>query len=219
MERQPGQGWGTFTGFYGVGHDAEGNPIRGTRGAANSVLFPSPTPTWIPGRVVINELLVRPHYDWEGAGGVTTTDEFIELYNRGPRRVNLRGWTLDDTVVGGSSPFELPAITLEPGEYVALFRTRTHIALNDGGDSIRLSAPDGHLIDKVRYLRIRAYNLSFGRLPDGDDVLVYGLWPTPGEDKLLFIEPTPTATPTPLVCPQPRIAPRAALVSRPEPCP
>jgi Lamin Tail Domain len=219
MERQAGLSWGTFTGYYGIGHDAEGHAIRGTPGAVNSVLFPTPTPTWIPGRVVINELLVRPHYDWEGAGGVTTADEFIELYNRGPLRVNLRGWTLDDVAVGGSAPYELPAINLEPGEYVALFRTRTHIALNDGGDSIRLSAPDGDLIDKVSYLRIRAFNLAFGRLPDGDDILAYGLWPTPGEDNLLFIEPTPTATPTPLVCPQPRVARRAALVFRPEPCP
>jgi hypothetical protein len=189
MERANG-GWHTFAGYYGLGHDAAGAAVHGTPGGPNSVLFPAPTPTWIPGRVVINEVLIRPHYDWEGAGGVSTADEFIELYNRGPGAVNLKGWILDDHVVGGSSPYELPPITLEPRAYVALFRSRTRIALNDAGDSVRLSAPDGSLVDKVRYLRVRAYNLSFGRLPDGDDVLVYGLWPTPGRRNREYVSPS-----------------------------
>jgi len=188
MERTNGV-WRTFTGFYGLGLDAEGRAIRGTPHGSNSSLFPTPLPTWIPGRLVINEVLIRPHYDWEGAGGVTTDDEFIEIYNRGPGTVNLKGWTLDDYVVGGSAPYELPSITLAPGEYAALFRTRTHIALNDAGDSIRLAAPDGRLVDKIRYLRVRAYNLSYGRLPDGNDVLVYGLWPTPGKENVRFTPP------------------------------
>ncbi|MBF8257307.1 MAG: hypothetical protein HW375_2214, partial [Anaerolineales bacterium] len=189
MERTNGV-WRTFTGFYGLGLDAEGRAVRGTPHGPNSSLFPTPLPTWIPGRLVINEALIRPHYDWEGAGGVTTDDEFIEIYNRGPGTVNLKGWTLDDYVVGGSAPYEIPSITLAPGEYAALFRTRTHIALNDTGDSIRLAAPDGRLVDKIRYLRVRAYNLSYGRLPDGDDVLVYGLWPTPGEENVRYTPPT-----------------------------
>jgi hypothetical protein len=190
MERASGR-WHTFTGYYGLGLDAAGRGVRGTPRGPNSVLFPTPMPTWIPGRVVINEVLIRPHYDWEGAGGVTTADEFIELYNRGPGTVNLQGWVLDDYVVGGSSPYELPSITLEPGEFVALFRSRTHIALNDDGDSVRLSAPDGSLVDKIRYLRVKAYNLSYGRLPDGDDVLVYGLWPTPRKKNVLYTPPGP----------------------------
>jgi hypothetical protein len=188
MERAFGA-WHTFTGFYGLGHDAGAQPVRGTPGGPNSALFPTPMPTWIPGRVVINEALIRPHYDWEGAGGVTTDDEFIELYNRGPGAVNLKGWTLDDVAVGGSAPYDLPAITLEQGEYKAFFRSRTNIALNDGGDSIRLSAPDGSRIDKIIYLRVRAYNLSYGRLPDGDDVLAYGLWPTPGKQNRPYVPP------------------------------
>ncbi len=92
MERTQGV-WRTFTGFYGLGLDAEGRGVRGTPHGPNSSLFPTPLPTWIPGRLVINEVLIRPHYDWEGAGGVTTGDEFIEIYNRGPGTVNLKGWT------------------------------------------------------------------------------------------------------------------------------
>lgn len=190
MERGGGA-WHTFTGFYGRGRDADGRAVGGTPRGPNSVLFPTPMPTWIPGEVVVNEVLIRPRYDWEGAGGVTTADEFIELYNRGPGAVRLAGWTLDDHVVGGSKPYELPSMTLEAGSFAVFFRSRTRIALNDDGASIRLSAPDGRLVDKVRYLRVRAANLSYGRLPDGDQTLVYGLWPTPGEPNRLYDPPGP----------------------------
>lgn len=187
-EDQPGN-WGTFTGYHGAGIDADGNPVQGTPRQINSVFFPTPQPTWIPGKVVVNEALIRPHYDWEGVGGVDTDDEFIELLNLGPLRVNLRGWLLDDIEEAGSRPYALPPKTLNPGEYYALFRSRTHIALNDGGDSVRLIAPDGRVVDQLTYLRVRAYNLSYGRLPDGSGKLAYGLWPTPGKPNLLFKEP------------------------------
>jgi len=192
MERRGGDdrtgNWGTFTGYGGLGRDADGRVIRGTPGGLNSVLIPTPTPTWVPGRLVINEVLIRPHYDWEGRGGVTTADEFIELYNHGPGPVWLRGWLLDDISGSGSRPYALPGITIEPDSFVVFFRSTTHIALNDGGDSVRLLSPDGRMVDKIQYLRVRAYNLSYGRLPDGSNTLVYGLWPTPGRANLLFDE-------------------------------
>jgi hypothetical protein len=192
MERRGGGdspgNWGTFTGYHGSGHDAAGSPINGTPLHPNSILFPTPQPTWIPGKVVINEVLIRPHYDWQGTGGVNPDDEFIELYNVGPRAVSLRGWILDDLPSAGSAPFELPARTVQPGEYVVFFRSKTHIALNDSGDSVRLLDPSGSLVDEITYLRVRAANLSYGRLPDGADRLTYGLWPTPRSSNLLFVE-------------------------------
>lgn len=193
MERRGGDdqsgNWGTFTGFHGVGVDAAGNHIQGTPRQINSIFFPTPEPTWIPGKLVINEVLMRPHYDWEGIGGVDTGDEFVELLNLGPLPVNLRGWLLDDISGAGSKPYKLPSKTLAPGEFVSFFRSRTGIALNDGGDSARLLAPDGRLVDQLTYLGVRAYNLSYGRLPDGSGKLAYGLWPTPGKANLLFVEP------------------------------
>jgi hypothetical protein len=54
-----------------------------------------------------------------------------------------------------------------------------------------LLAPDGRVIDQISYLRIRAANLSYGRLADGSDNLRYGLWPTPRMPNLLFEEPVP----------------------------
>lgn len=209
MERRGGtdarSNWSTFNGYHSRGHDAEGSFIRGTPGTTNSLFFPTPEPTFIPGQIVINEVLIRPHYDWEGKGGVTTADEFIELYNIGPWEVNLRGWILDDTGLGGSSPYTFEDDEILPaGGFLAVFRSKTHLALNDTGDSVRISAPNGRLIDRITYLKVTAYNLSYGRLPDGSHHLFYGLWPTPFRPNILFVEPTPivlSALSVPSVCP------------------
>jgi len=96
---------------------------------------------------------------------------------------------LDDIEGAGSKPYTLPNKALPPGAFIVLFRSRTHIALNDSGDNVRLLAPNGRLVDQLSYLRVRAYNLSYGRLPDGSGHLTYGLWPTPGQPNLLFKEP------------------------------
>ncbi len=193
MERRGGSdfsgNWGSFTGYFGNGLDASGVPIRGTPRRTNSLFFPTPTPTGIPSRIVINEVLIRPRHDWEGTGGVTTADEFIELYNAGPLPVYLKGWWLDDVAGGGSKPYDLPGVTISPRGFAVFFRTKTKIALNDSGDTVRLLAPDGRMIDQISYLRIRAANLSYGRLTDGSDNMRYGLWPTPRMPNLLFEEP------------------------------
>lgn len=192
MERRGGgdkpANWATFTGYHGIGRDAGGNTIQGTPRSTNSIHFPTPQPTWIPGKVVINEVLIRPHFDWQGTGGVNPDDEFIELYNLGPGDVNLRNWSLDDLPGEGSAPFVLPGRVIHSGGYVVFFRSKTHIALNDTGDTVRLLDPSGGLVDSITYLKVRAANLSYGRLPDGSDRLSYGLWPTPLRSNLLFLE-------------------------------
>jgi len=212
MERRAGGvGWETFTGYFNLGHDAAGHAIRGTPRGPNSVTFPQPTATWVPGALVINEVLPRPHYDWEGTGSVTVSDEFIELYNRGPGGVFLKGWWLDDVEGAGSRPHDLPAVTLPAGERIVFFRSKIHISLNDGGDTVRLLDPDGHVVDQISYLRVRAYNLSYGRLPDGSNHMAYGLWPTPGEPNLLFVEPVIVSSPAPAPAPAPLSCPAGGL--------
>jgi hypothetical protein len=194
--------WSSFTGYFGAGRDAAGGRVAGSPRSPNSFLFPTPTPTWIPGRLVINEVLPRARYDWEGAGGVTSGDEYIELVNVGPGPVRLGGWTLDDRALGGSRPYTLPNVTLSPGGFAVFFRTHSHIALNDPGDSVRLASPDGRLIDKIVYLRGSAVNLAYGRWPDASNHFSYCLWPTPGAPNELFWECLP---PPPLLrrLPQP----------------
>jgi hypothetical protein len=190
MERRGGTdrpgNWGSFTGYHGIGIDADGEPIQGTPRGTNSLHFPTPVPTQIPGVVRINEVLMRPRYDWEGEGLASTADEFIELYNMGPTAVNLTGWMLDDTPRGGSKPYKIGNKILEPGDYLVFFRSRTRIALNDRGDIVRLLGPDGQVINQIHYGKIRGYNLSYGRLPDGYGHCQHGLWPTPGRPNVLY---------------------------------
>jgi hypothetical protein len=193
MERRGGSdipgNWGTWKGNISSGLDAGGNPIAGTPRQANSLLYPDPAPTSIPGCVVINEVLIRPHYDWNRSGEADLGDEFIELFNSGPGPVDLRGWILDDVPGGGAKPYSIPSGIIQPGTRVAFFRSQTHISLNDAGDLVRLMSPDGHSIDQIRYIRVRAYNLSYGRLPDGSSNFAYALWPTPGSRNVAFVEP------------------------------
>ncbi len=192
-------GWASFTGYHSLGKDAQGEPIQGTPRGPNSIVYPTPAPTWIPGKLVINEVLIRPHYDWEGAGGIDTGDEFIELINLGPGPVNLKGWMLDDIPGAGSSPYVLGSTTIEAGGYRVFFRSRTHLALNDSGDTVLLLASDGRVMDSISYLRVRAYNLSYGRYPDGSGHLRYGLWPTPGQNNLPYEEDA-RELPSPTLC-------------------
>jgi len=203
MERRGGSdhpdNWGTWKDHISAGYDAGGNQIAGTPRQSNSLLYPTPTPTGIPGRVVINEVLIRPHYDWNRSGKADLGDEFIELYNAGPGPVDLMGWILDDVPGGGARPYSIPAKIIQPGTGVAFFRSQTRISLNDAGDVVRLLSPDGRLIDQIQYIRVRAYNLSYGRLPDGSPDFVYALWPTPGSRNVAFIEPALEPTPTGIV--------------------
>jgi hypothetical protein len=207
MEREGGPdipgNWETYSGYYGAGHDADGNPINGTPMKGNSILKPLPVPTWIPGTIRINEVLIKPHYDWEGKGGVDTGDEFIELINIGPGTVFLKGWYLDDVAGSGSKPYKIRGFTLKPGSMMAFFNTRTHVTLNDSGDTVRLLDPSGNVVDEITYLRVSAYNLSYGRLPDGSGTLKYGLWPTPNEPNILYEERLIPDTGLPVRCPDP----------------
>lgn len=207
MERRPGPdtpaNWGTCTGDKTNGQDSDGNPIAGTPMRLNSILRPTPEPTPIPRGIVINEVLIRPHYDWEGDGDSSTADEFIELYNRGAVTVNLEGWVLDDIPGRGSRPFVLPQLEIRPGGFVVLFKSLTGIALNDSGDTVRLLGPDRRSVDKIRYWAVRSYNLSYGRVPDGSRHLYYGLWPTPGRGNRFFHKPTPNPHPVDAVSAEP----------------
>ena len=185
--------WGTNTGFLTHGHDAHGNPLRGTAKWTNSVNFPTPTPSPTPtpttpptprppkGQVRISEFLPRPHYDWNGDGHADNGDEFIELVNLGPGAVDLDNWLLDDGE-GGSKPYEIPETGLLPGHVVVFFASQTHIRLNDGRDTVRLFTPDGRLVDAVSY-RAAAWNLSWCRPDWGWGGITYPCWPTPGGAK------------------------------------
>jgi hypothetical protein len=182
--------WGSNNGFVVNGHDAEGNPIRGTPRQPNSSGFPTPTPAPFPGGVLLNEFL--PHPD----AGIDF--EFIELFNAGGEAVDLSGWQLDDAP-GGSSAFTLPeGLVIQPGTFVAFYRSETGIALNDDGDTARLLHPDGSAVDEWSYERDPGEDVSWARFPDGASWNGRGL-PTPGgSNRLLPDVGSPSGTPVPI---------------------
>lgn len=88
--------------------------------------------------------------------------EFVELYNRSTKIINLSGWKFTD----GSSTATLPSQLVEPNEYVILTTTSSATqfnsygtvlgvpnfpTLNNAGDNLILKRGDDVLIDQVNY--------------------------------------------------------------------
>ncbi len=108
--------------------------------------------------VRINEFLAdfSPQVSLPGA-------EFVELYNRSNKTINLLNWKLTDAT---NVLATIPAYTLAPGAFVILcaradtatFRPFGKVlglpsfpSLNDAGDDIKLLDNTGKLIDKISY--------------------------------------------------------------------
>lgn len=77
--------------------------------------------------------------------------EWVELQNRSDSRLGLAGWQLDDAE-GGSEP-----TTLTDEDQIApnglLQVELSHSILNNGGDDLRLLAPNGTLVDQVHFTK------------------------------------------------------------------
>lgn len=112
--------------------------------------------------IFINELLPNPV-------GSDTAGEFIELINNGDE-VSLSGWKLDDAA-GGSSAYEISDTVIESGEILSFPRSVTGIALNNGGDSVRLIAPDGEIKDEFSYDGSISEGSSYARDESDDFVM------------------------------------------------
>jgi uncharacterized repeat protein (TIGR01451 family) len=179
--------WATNNGITKNGKNAIGGLIYGTPGRKNSTGI-TPTPTVVPTpttasviidpRPIINEILPRPGFDWNQDGKVDVFDEFIEIKNLTAIDMKLDGWKLDKV---GSGTYELPDITLKPGQRIVFYGLETNILLSDGGETVRLISPGGKIYDAYTYAIARAEDQSFCRLPDGN---VYNGWfedctPTP----------------------------------------
>ena len=142
----------------------------------------TPTPLPPPELVAINEFVPRPGHDWNNDGLFNTSDEFIEIINHGTISVDLDGYSLDDEVNLGSDPYSLPSVTLDPGERIVFYGSETGLLLSDGGDGVRLLAPNGGLVDAFNYTVVNYPDQSYCRLPDngGLDDWNRNCFPTPG---------------------------------------
>jgi hypothetical protein len=115
----------------------------------------------------LNEFLPDPDAtDWNGDGSLDSGDSWIELMSLAVEGVDLGGWALDDSV-GGTRPYTFaPGTLLPPGGFLLRFRSTTHVALNQTGDTVRLLAPNGQEVDTVTYTRAHP-DRSYSRTVDG----------------------------------------------------
>ncbi len=187
--------WATNAGNPKYGKDASNELIYGTPKKFNSTgsksstsggttKTPTPGPK-LSGRLIINEFLARPGFDWNQDGRVDVFDEFIEIKNVGAADISLSGWKLDDEGSIGSAPFSLPAVTLKPGGHIVFYGLTTNILLGDGGDSVRLLNSSNQVLDSYTYNIAKVEDRSTCRLPDDNtNEFGFGLWyedcvPTP----------------------------------------
>jgi hypothetical protein len=95
-------------------------------------------------------------------------DEYIELYNRGDKNVNLFGWLVDDKVDSGSKPYKIiNQIIIKPKSYLVLNKSQTKITLNDSGDYVRLIMPNNVEQAVLNYEPILQKDFSYNFVSDG----------------------------------------------------
>jgi hypothetical protein len=160
----PFQNGTTYTLFYNGIQDQSGNVGSGQI----QFTYWKPEPASYRD-VVINEIFPDP----SPPVGLPQK-EFIELFNRSQKVIDLGGWKIKDP----STTATLPSYLLKPGEYVILCASSdvpeflfwgptlgvsSFPTLNNSGDSLWLLRDDGLLIDFV------AYSLSWYKDPNKDD--------------------------------------------------
>ncbi|MBI2636709.1 MAG: lamin tail domain-containing protein [Parcubacteria group bacterium] len=139
-------------GSTGSGSSGSSGSSGGTPGSSAS---PAATPQGDPGKVKITEIFPNPEGD--------ENNEFIELWNNQDQSISLEGWKIADT----AKIKTLAGITLVPGEYYALYRSSTGIALNNTSETIYLYDANGNLIDTHAYQStIEGYSLSLDKVLD-----------------------------------------------------
>lgn len=129
-------------------------------------------PVWIEGEappesLFINEILPSPggDTDWDGDGSADYRDEWIELYNPMEQPIGLGGWKLSDA---SGSRYDLPlGLSIPAHGFLTLYYAGLKFALNNDGDSLSLTQPNGLVVDRFSYEHTPGYDETWCRLPDG----------------------------------------------------
>ncbi|WP_333691686.1 lamin tail domain-containing protein, partial [Chloroflexus sp.] len=112
--------------------------------------------------VLINEVMSYPE----------TGTEWVELYNPGSLPVDLSGWRIDDSVIGGAHTIIPAGTLLLPGNLLVV--PLASAILNNGDpDQAQLSNTTGELIDQTP-LAIVPRGQTLARQPDGSAVWQVG---------------------------------------------
>jgi len=133
--------------------DCVGNPIMGNNTASFAFFLTSPAERY---DIIINEIYAAP----SPSHGLPEL-EFVELYNRSDKAINLENYTFDE---GSSSGNTLPFFVLLPDAYVILQKSDfddfgiygdvielNNFALTNGGELLNLLDPLGNTVDALRY--------------------------------------------------------------------
>ena len=136
--------------------------------------------------VVINEIMSNNlAFETEDIGYC----DWIEIFNGSGQTVNLQNYGLSDTS-GNPFKWKFPDIDLAEGEYIIIVASSDEIdyaglccgfALDKKGGEVLLTAPDGEMIDCIKYGEME-YDVSYGRA--SNDINSFGCFgaPTPGRE-------------------------------------
>lgn len=140
-------------------------PVEGAEAAAEGAAAGCGSPA-----LRFNELLPDPA--WADIG-----EEYVELVNVGDGPMDLAGVSLWDGAAAPRHTFS--GGTLAPGAAVVVYDTGEHddvphvvlsstgrLGLNNGGERLRLTGPDGALLDEVRYPTL-PIGVAYNRATDG----------------------------------------------------
>lgn len=97
---------------------------------------------------------------YPNTGGNDATDEFIEIENTGDTSVSLDSWSLSDQ--GGTKFLFAKDTLIAPHTFKVFLHPETNISLNNSGDTISLTAPDGSVVDTQTYEQAKP-NLTYAR--------------------------------------------------------
>jgi hypothetical protein len=81
--------------------------------------------------------------------GTDADEEYIIIQNIGSESIDLKDWRIEDASQDDYTFAE--STTLEPGTSLKLDREKTHIALNNTGDTLKLITPDNNSVDQLTY--------------------------------------------------------------------
>ena len=94
-------------------------------------------------KIYLNEILPHPKGDEK-------TGEFIEIVNQENEPVDLFGWTIRDGSKTGKYIFK-EHVEIDFGEYLAIYRPESKLALNNSTESVTLFNPQGEITSNVSW--------------------------------------------------------------------
>ena len=136
------------------------------------------------GQIVINE------FSASNANTIADPDfaeyaDWVELYNKGLEDINLKDYYLTDNF-NSMTRWQIPEdAIIKPGGFLLIWTDgrntglHTSFKISSNGEELALLTPGLRIIDSVTFT-IQVANVSYGRVPDGNDEWGYFQDPTPG---------------------------------------